>query len=118
MVVRIHHIQISIAPERLAESRAFYIGLLGFTEITDPFPSNNGFWLAGGEVEIHVRPEANIARDRTRAHPALLFDRLDPIRAALTAAGVRIEEQPDIPDLMRFHTFDPSGNRLELMQAI
>ena len=118
MVIRVHHIQISVAPDQIAASRAFYVGVLGFTEIEDLFASNGGFWMRGGEVEIHVRPESDIDRNKTRAHPALLFDHLEPVRERLIARDVPIEPQPDIQGFLRFHTFDPSGNRLELMQAI
>jgi len=118
MVIRVHHMQISVAPDKVEASRDFYVHVLGFDEIEDLFPSNGGFWLRGGEVELHIRPEADIAREKTRAHPAFQFDRLDPIRQKLTDRKVAIEDQPDISGLLRFHTFDPSGNRLELLQAI
>jgi len=118
MVIRVHHVQISVAPDKVDASRDFYVHVLGFNEIEDLFPTNGGLWLRGGEVELHIRPEPDIDRRKTKAHPAFQFDRLELIRQRLIDRKVAIEEQPDIPGLMRFHTFDPSGNRLELLQAI
>ena len=117
MVTAIHHVQISFAPSDKEAMRAFYVGLLGMKPMHDPF-GNSGFWLAVGDQQVHFRPEPDTDRRATRAHAAFLVNALSPLRIALMAGGFAIEEQPKIEGFDHFHTFDPSGNRIELMQAL
>jgi catechol 2,3-dioxygenase-like lactoylglutathione lyase family enzyme len=115
MTIGIHHVQISIAPEQLERSRDFYIDLLGMPQIHDPF-GIQGFWLAAGDQQVHVRVEANIDRHRTNAHPAFLVKDLAATRAKLDREGYTIHDQPKLEGFDRLHVIDPSGNRIELMQ--
>ncbi len=111
----IQHVQISVAPDKVESSRAFYIGLLGMHEIHDPFPKQ-GYWLAAGNQEVHIRSEANIERNKTRAHTAFIVDDLAACKRDLEAAGFETFPQPKIVGYNRFHVLDPSGNRIEVMQ--
>jgi catechol 2,3-dioxygenase-like lactoylglutathione lyase family enzyme len=113
--IGIQHVQISVAPDQVESSRAFYIGLLGMVEIHDPFPKQ-GYWLAAGKQEVHIRAEADIDRRRTRAHTAFVVDDLAGCKHDLEAAGFEIFPQPKIVGYERFHVLDPSGNRIEVMQ--
>ena len=115
--IGIHHVQISVAPDLIDASRRFYIDILGCTPIEDAF-GKEGFWAAAGLQEIHVRPETDIDRDRTRAHPAFLVTDLAAVEAKLKSGGCEIIPQPKLAGFERFHTIDPSGNRLEIMQRV
>jgi len=117
MVVGIHHVQISMAPEQIASSRKFYMELLGMREIHDPFASDGGCWLAAGpSQQVHLRVERTVDRSTTRAHPALMVSDLADCRERLTAEKFPIFEQPKIEGFDRIHTIDPSGNRIEVIQ--
>jgi predicted enzyme related to lactoylglutathione lyase len=50
-----------------------------------------------------------------KAHVALLVEDLDALRVALEAAGASIVDDPSGIGVRRFHTEDPFGNRLELV---
>ena len=50
------------------------------------------------------------------AHPALLTDDLETLRARLAAGGASIVEDRQMPGYRRFYTEDPFGNRIELLQ--
>jgi catechol 2,3-dioxygenase-like lactoylglutathione lyase family enzyme len=115
MVIGLHHVQISMAPERIVETRRFYIDLIGMHEIPDPF-GIEGFWLQAGDHEVHVRVEDGIEREKTRAHPAFLLNDRPLVRQKLQGAGYEIIDQPKMKGYERFHVIDPSGNRVELLQ--
>jgi len=117
MVVGIHHVQISVAPDEFAASFTFYTDLLGMTVIADPFDAN-GHWLAAGEQQVHLRREPDIDRHKTSAHAAFVVDNLHILRQRLIAGGFVVIDQPLLTGFDRFHTFDPSGNRIELMQPV
>lgn len=117
MTLGIHHIQISIAPDKVEASRMFYVEHLGCTPIHDPF-GIEGFWLAAGLQEVHVRVEKDIDRTRTRAHPAFLVSDLKAVQQRLESNGFEIIPQPKLAGFDRFHVIDPSGNRLEIMQRV
>jgi len=114
--IGIQHVQISIAPGEEASSRAFYLDLLGMIEFEDPFHAKGGFWARAGDQELHVRVEKDIDRSKTRAHTAFLVDDLAGLQAVLESKSFLIHPQPKIVGFNRFHTVDPSGNRIELMQ--
>jgi hypothetical protein len=54
-----------------------------------------------------------------KAHPALRVDiaQLDVLARRLAAAGARVEWDQELLSVRRFFTFDPWGNRLELLAA-
>lgn len=117
MILGIHHVQITLPPEALDRARAFYVDGLGFTPIADPF-NKPGFWLAAGGQQVHVRPEADIERHKTFAHPAFVVDNLPVLHARLSEGGFVIDPQPDFDGYARLHVIDPGGNRIELMGKI
>ena len=112
----IQHVQISIAPGQEAASRAFYLDLLGMTEIVDPFHAKGGFWASVGGQEVHIRVEPAVERRRTHAHTAFVVDDLASAQQTLKDNGYEIFPQPKIVGFDRFHTIDPSGNRIEVME--
>lgn len=117
-VLGIHHVQLCIDPGREADARAFYITLLGLTEIDKPavLKARGGFWLQVGDRQLHVNDEPG-PRSK-RAHVAYEVDDLDGWRARLSAAGFEVKTGEDIPGYRRFELRDPFGNRLELLQKV
>jgi len=112
-VVRIDHVQLSIPPGGEAKARAFYLDVLGFHEVPKPEPmrARGGMWFAEG---IHLGIEDNM-RPLVKAHPALVVTDLAALEARLAAAGYDFKPALDQPGVRRGHTWDPFGNRIELV---
>ena len=72
MILRLHHVQITIPSAGEAVARAFYIDLLGLLEIPKPdsLKKRGGFWLFLAGQEIHVSCEDGVNRLATKAHIA------------------------------------------------
>ena len=107
-----------LAMPRGAEDRAreFYTGVLGLPEIPKPNArERGGVWFRAGAGSLHLGSNTEFA-PATYTHPALLVDDLSAYIDRCTAAGCTIEPQKPFSGFIRIHTFDPFGNRLELMQ--
>jgi len=124
-VTALHHVQVACPPGGEEAARGFY-PLLGLTEVTKPaaLQARGGCWFrahdAGGRVtaEIHVGVEEPFVPAR-KAHPALLVEDLDEVAARLRAHGHPVDEREreSFDGYWRFHTADPHGNRVEVLQA-
>lgn len=116
--MRLHHVQLAIPTGSEAECRAFYCGVLGWTELTKPeaLARRGGLWLQAGEDELHLGVEAEF-RPARKAHPAFVTDQLDGLAGRLATAGAPVEWDEAIPGLRRFYTVDAVGNRLEFMEG-
>ncbi|AEB46253.1 VOC family protein [Micromonospora maris] len=112
----IHHVQLACPRDSEDRSRAFYVDLLGLTELTKPptLAARGGCWFSGYGAELHLGVEDDF-RPARKAHPALLRPDLDALATRLTAAGCPVTWSDDLPGLRRFHTTDPHGNRLEFL---
>ena len=93
-------------------ARAFYAGLLGFTEVPKPerLAGRGGSWFEAGEAKVHLGVDADFRPART-AHPALLVRGLAALAERLREAGV-----PDAQDGDSLYVDDPFGNRVELLE--
>jgi catechol 2,3-dioxygenase-like lactoylglutathione lyase family enzyme len=100
-----------------ARAEAFYGGVLGLevVEKPDSLRGRGGCWFRGGGIEVHLGVEDPFRPART-AHPAFLVEGLDALRGRIEEAGVEVDEQPPLPGYRRFHSFDPFGNRLEVLE--
>lgn len=116
-VVGIDHVQLAIPPGGEDAARAFYTTVLGFTEVPKPavMAVRGGMWFQAGPVQIHLGIEPEM-RPSVKAHPALVVDDLNAFVARLTAAGCKWLASDEIPKTRRGHTWDPFGNRIELVQ--
>jgi predicted enzyme related to lactoylglutathione lyase len=115
----LHHVQVACPAGGEDAVRAFYGGLLGLAETAKPpaLAARGGVWFRGDGYELHVGVEEPFAPAR-KAHPAFLVDDLDVVAASLGGAGRQVVWEDDtFPGYRRFHTFDPHGNRVELMAA-
>jgi catechol 2,3-dioxygenase-like lactoylglutathione lyase family enzyme len=114
---RIDHIQIA-APEGCESAvREFYGSLLGMKEMEKPpvLRARGGCWFQCGSQQVHIGVERNFQPAR-KAHPAFAVDDLDQLRKKLSARGVPVLPDDDLPGTRRFYTEDPWGNRIEFVE--
>jgi len=119
-ILSIDHVQIAMPAGQEDKARAFYAGVLGFTEIPKPaeLAKRGGAWFQSQGVQLHLGVEADF-RPARRAHPAFLVSGLDVLIAQVVDAGYEIDtSQPPLDGYKRAHVFDPFGNRIELMEKL
>jgi catechol 2,3-dioxygenase-like lactoylglutathione lyase family enzyme len=116
-ILSIDHVQVAIPVASEDRARAFYSGILGFTEIDKPpqMADRKSIWFVAGAVNLHlgIEPEFTPAK---RAHPAFVVEGLDKILAACERTGMAAKPDTSFNGFRRVHVFDPFGNRLELME--
>lgn len=113
------HVQLAIPPGGEDIARAFYVDLIGFTEIPKPqeLAKRGGLWLRCGVVSIHLSVDSAFA-PATKAHPALRSTGYVALLERLAASGMTIVSDP-LPFDGRAHCYVtvPFGNRIELIDA-
>jgi catechol 2,3-dioxygenase-like lactoylglutathione lyase family enzyme len=117
----IDHVQLAAPPGCEPAARRFFGTVLGLEEIEKPEPlrARGGIWFAvGAHHQLHIGVEDPFAPAR-KAHPALQVDpgELDGLAERLAAAGEHVLWDNSLPDVRRFYTEDPWGNRIELLAA-
>jgi catechol 2,3-dioxygenase-like lactoylglutathione lyase family enzyme len=115
-VVGLHHVQLAMPPGEEATATAFYQELLGIPRVPKPahLEARGGCWFENDEVRIHLGVEHDF-RPARKAHPALIVEDLDALRARLANAGVSIDDDEPLPGFERCYVSDPFGNRIELL---
>lgn len=119
-ILSIDHVQIAMPATEEEKARAFYVELLGFTELPKPpnLAKRGGVWFRSGNVQLHLGVETDF-RPARKAHPAFLVDHLDSLIAAVQIAGYETDtSQSPLDGYKRAHVFDPFGNRIELMEKL
>ena len=113
MTTALDHVQLAMPAGGEDAARGFYSGLLGLAEVEKPAPmrASGGVWFEPG---IHLGVEDGF-RPARKAHPGLRVADLDGLAERLAAAGATVEWDERWPGRRRFHTYDPFGNRLELL---
>jgi catechol 2,3-dioxygenase-like lactoylglutathione lyase family enzyme len=117
-ILSIDHVQIAMPAGEEEKARAFYMNLLGFTEISKPpeLVKRGGAWFQSGTTQLHLGVELDFHPAR-KAHPAFIVDELDSLITKIQDAGYEIDTtQPSFDGYKRVHIFDPFGNRIELME--
>ena len=97
--------------------RAFWVGVLGFEELSKPpaLVARGGCWFRRGGIEVHVGVEERFV-PQGKAHPAFLVDDLDQWATRLADAGQPVTHDAGFPRMRRFYSQDPFGNRLEFLE--
>jgi catechol 2,3-dioxygenase-like lactoylglutathione lyase family enzyme len=115
--VGVEHVQLIIPDGEERRARAFYVDVLGFTEIVRPesLGGRGGGWFRNGGVNLHLGSEREFHATR-KGHPAWLVPYLADVVARCESAGYAIEPAAPLPGFDRVHVYDPFGNRLELME--
>ena len=119
-ILAIDHVQIAMPMGEEERARAFYVGLLGFSELPKPpeLAKRGGAWFASGNVQLHLGVEADF-RPAGKAHPAFIVSDLDSLIAHAQIGGYETDTiQPPLDGHKRAHVFDPFGNRIELMEKL
>src|ERR1700756_698887 len=88
-ILSIDHVQIAIPIGSEERARAFYSGILGFTEIEKPpqMAERKSLWFVAGAVNLHLGIEPDFTPAK-RAHPAFVVEGLNEILAACERAGI------------------------------
>lgn len=117
MFADIHHVQLAMPTGREDEARAFFVGVLGMTEIEKPpvLAARGGAWFRGGGVELHLGVEDAFVPAR-KAHPGLVVLDLDEAARRVATTGQDVAWDGEFPGFRRFYAHDPFGNRLEFLQ--
>jgi hypothetical protein len=111
----VEHVALAYPAGRLDEVRAFYIGLLGLTELERPASiTTPGAWLSCGSSQLHFSndPEFNV---QVRPHTALMVDDLPALVKLLDERGHKTHRNAPLGGRERYFTWDPFGNKLELV---
>jgi catechol 2,3-dioxygenase-like lactoylglutathione lyase family enzyme len=119
-ILSIDHVQLAIPAGGEEKARAFFINILGFTEIQKPavLAKRGGAWFESENVQLHIGVDSDFHLAR-KAHPAFIVDDLDGLIAKAQSAGHKVDtSQPALDGYKRAHVFDPFGNRIELMEKI
>src|SRR5512133_1920900 len=119
-ILSIDHVQIAMPAGEEDQARAFYVDVLGFTEIPKPaeLAKRGGAWFQSQNVQLHLGVEIDF-RPARKAHPAFLVGDLDALLAKIQDAGYEIDiSQPLLEGYQRAPVFDPFGNRIELMEKL
>lgn len=118
-IIEMDHVQVAIPKGGEDLARSFYSDQLGMREIPKPaaLAGRGGCWFRSGDAVIDLGVEEPFAPAR-KAHPAFLVDDLGVLQEQLVSAGHEcIRGDNEIPGVVRFHTFDPFGNRIEFQQV-
>jgi catechol 2,3-dioxygenase-like lactoylglutathione lyase family enzyme len=113
----LHHVQLAIPPGSEEACRAFYVGVLGMTEIPKPpaLAARGGLWVRADTLEIHLGVEEDFHPAR-KAHPGIRVADLDALAQRLKEGGAEVAWDPNFPGHRRFYSWDNLGNRLEFVQ--
>ena len=117
-ILSIDHVQIAMPEGKEDAARAFYINILGFTEIPKPpeLAKRGGAWFESGNVQLHLGVDIDFHPAR-KAHPAFIVDDLESLLTKVQQAGYEWDQsQPPLDGYKRAHVYDPFGNRIELME--
>jgi catechol 2,3-dioxygenase-like lactoylglutathione lyase family enzyme len=107
----------NVLTDRLEESRAFYVGVLGFTEGPRPPLSFGGAWMyANGEPILHIS-EAKLPADPAGVldHLAFTASDLPATVARLKAHGIAYDLRQQVGTrIWQIFCHDPCGAKVEL----
>ncbi|MGW0846442.1 VOC family protein [Streptomyces sp. NPDC002787] len=119
MITAIDHVLLAAPPGTEERLRAYYVGVLGMTEIPKPpaLAVRGGCWFGAGQAILHLGAEAGFRAPR-KAHPGLRVRDIDAYAARLVAQGVPVVWDSDLPGHRRFYSEDPVGNRLEFLEPV
>lgn len=121
MAIRgLDHVQLAAPPGCEPEARRFFGELLGLRELEKPaaLAARGGAWFELGAQQLHVGVETGFVA-AAKAHPGIAVDpeQLDALAARLEAASFPVSWDESLPEVRRFYSRDPWGNRLEFLAA-
>jgi ribosomal protein S18 acetylase RimI-like enzyme len=111
------HVLVAVPAGATPQVRDFYGGALGLAELEVPESLGRlGAWFALAGRQLHVLEYDDFA-PAARAHPALRVgqSQLDAMAERLAATGATVAWDDRLSDRRRFYTYDPWGNRVEVL---
>jgi len=116
MIAAVDHVQLAAPPGSEDLLRAYYVDVLGMTEIPKPpvLAARGGCWFRAGAVQLHLGIEDDF-RPARKAHPGLRVTDISAYAARLEARGAMVRWDSGLPGRRRFYSDDPVGNRLEFV---
>ncbi|MFG2650882.1 glyoxalase [Streptomyces sp. NPDC048436] len=117
MLVAVDHVQLAAPPGSEALLRAYYVDVLGMTEIPKPpvLAARGGCWFRAGAVSLHLGIETAF-RPARKAHPGLRVRDISVYAERLASRGASVVWDDALPGHRRFYSDDPVGNRLEFLE--
>jgi len=111
------HVLVAVPIGATTQVREFYGEALGLPELEVPESlQRTGAWFALSGRQLHVLEYEDFA-PAPRAHPALRVGaaQLERVAERLEAAGAEVRWDDRLADRRRFYTYDPWGNRVEVL---
>ena len=127
MLTAVDHVQLAAPPGSEDLLRAYYVDVLGMTEIPKPpvLAARGGCWFQAGAVQLHLGVEDAPAgggechfRPAKKAHPGLRVTGIEAYAARLAERGAPVTWDGNLPGHRRFYSEDPVGNRLEFLEPV
>jgi len=117
VIAAVDHVQLAAPAGSEDALRAYYVGVLGMTEIPKPpvLAARGGCWFQAGPVQLHLGVEDDF-RPAKKAHPGLRVVGIEAYAELLAARGATVTRDGDLPGHRRFYSYDPVGNRLEFLE--
>ena len=108
--LRVTHVNLRV--DRLDPAVRFYRDVMGLEPIERRDTKGVGAWFRLGALEVHLAEDA-APQPRSKRHFAVEVADLAAARKSAAAAGAEIDQE----EAGRFWMRDPSGNRIEVVQA-
>jgi len=116
--MRIHHVNVVVAPGGTAAVVPFYADVLGLRQVEKP---KEGVAQSGAWFDVNDATQVHVSEREGDVHPqshfGLVVDDFDDVLRRLRDAGAPWEDQADIFGGRRGFTRDPAGNRVEILEA-
>jgi catechol 2,3-dioxygenase-like lactoylglutathione lyase family enzyme len=113
----IDHVQLAMPAGAEDAARAFFVDVLGMTELRKPArgAGAGGCWFQSGPVHLHLGVEQDF-RPARKAHPAIVVPSLAELRARLVGAGYDVQPGGKLEGRERAFSPDCFGNRIEWIE--
>jgi catechol 2,3-dioxygenase-like lactoylglutathione lyase family enzyme len=113
----IDHVQLAMPPGEEDRARAFYVDVLGLTEMSKPpnLAARGGCWFEAPGVKVHMGVEQDFRAAR-KAHVAFQVDTVRTLAEAARQAGYEVIDDEPLEGFDRVYIYDGFGNRLEMME--
>ena len=113
-MIGVDHVTITTPEELEQETVDWYASCLGLDRVVKPEGTRpRGAWFETGAVQVHVTIDPH--NPPKVAHFAVRVDDFEGAIEELRSAGCHLEQAAVIPGRRRCFTFDPAGNRIEII---
>jgi catechol 2,3-dioxygenase-like lactoylglutathione lyase family enzyme len=118
-VYGIDHVQLAIPPGTEHRARAFYVDVLGLTEVPRPdhLRSRGGASFEAEGLRLHLGVDKDFVPAR-KAHPAFLVRGLNELISRCEKNGCPVHRDMPVEGFERVYIFDPLANRIELLEPL